>query len=327
MFAAGFIEVDWFAPDIFCYSAFCNYFLISSVVIWCKWCAVPLSGLKVLVTGWVNDGRGCVIASRIDWFIGWLFWFQMMLTQKNCSLLQDHDPLKSHATSAGLSSASHDLGMSQKRWLLAPSNMNNVADKHSFSDSGLTGYPVHNMLPSNPMLNVARVPVYPPEETSVRPLTSDMKYPTVQALQPQILMVPQPSERARHSSSSSPIRQPQTVPPRASLHTPEPVLAGSWKDPPPILSGFKESGYTSEGAGRVLGEFGRGSGHRLSGSTREPVARPVLQRLNAVPTSPTGRNTATRPPLPMAYLPYRQQGPHYRDTAEYKVWGRLCQDQ
>lgn len=245
-----------------------------------------------------------------------------MLTQKNCSLLQDHDQqLKSHVTSAGLSSASHDIGMSQRRWLLAPSNTNNVADKHSFSDSGLAGYPVHAMLPSNPMLNVARVPVYPPEETSIRPLTSDMKYPTVQALQPQILMVPQPSERTRHTSSSSPIRQ-SIVAPRASLRTPEPVLAGSWKDPPPLLSGFKESGYTSEGAGRALGEFGRGSARRLSGSTRESVARPVLQRLNAIPNSPTGRITATRPPLPTAYPPYRQQGPHYRDTAEYKVWAK-----
>lgn len=249
-----------------------------------------------------------------------------MLTQKSCSLLQDHDQLKSLVASALPSSTSHDLGMSQKRWLLAPSNTNNVADKHTFLDSGLApGYPVHAMLPSNPMLNVARVPVYPPEETSIRPLTSDMKYPTVQVLQPQILMVPQPSERARHGSSNSPTRQP-TVAPRASVRTPEPVLVGSWKDPPPLLSGFKESGYMSEGAGRVLGEFGRGSARRLSGSTRESVARPVLQRLNAIPNSPTGRSTATRPPLPTSYAPYRQQGPCYRDTAEYKVWVRLCQE-
>lgn len=238
----------------------------------------------------------------------------MMLTQKNCSLLQDHDQPRSQATSAGPPSASHDLGMSQKRWLLAPSNTNNVADKHSLPDPGLAGYPIRAMLPSSPMSNVARVPVYPPEETSIRPLTSDMKYPTVQALQPQILMVPQPSERARHTSSSSPTRQPM-IAPRASLRTPEPVLvAGSWKEPPPFLSG-----YTSEGAGRALGEFGRGSGRRFSGSTRESFPRPVLQRLNAVPTSPTGRSVSTRPPLPTAYPPYRQQGPHYRDTAEYKV--------
>lgn len=241
-----------------------------------------------------------------------------MVSQKNHPLLEDYDNVKSQVTAAVPSLASHNDGVDQKRWHAAQQllNVNSFEQKQGLMDPGFAGYSANAAQSlANPALSKAREPLLRPVE-SVRPLTSDMKYPTVQALQPQTLMVPVPTERARHSSSSnSPTRQPSVLA-RAALNTPDPVSGGATARREP-----REFGYMSEGAGRTLGEFNRGSLHRLSNSTRDGFPRQI-QALSSVPASPTVRSTSSRNPIQAQYLPYRPQMQRYQpsvDVEEYKV--------
>lgn len=248
-----------------------------------------------------------------------------MVSQKNHPLLEDYDNVKSQVTVAVPSLASHNDGADQKRWHAAqqPLNVNSFEQKQGLMEPGFAGYGVNAQSLANPALSKAREPLLRPVE-SVRPLTSDMKYPTVQALQPQTLMVPVPTtERARHSSSStSPTRQPSVLA-RAALNAPDSVSGGgggaTWREP----RDFKDFGYVSEGAGRNLGEFSRGSLHRLSNSTRDGgFPRGQIQALNSVPASPTVRSTSGRNPVQAQHLPYRPQIQRYQtsaDVEEYKV--------
>lgn len=156
------------------------------------------------------------------------------------------------------------------------------------------------------------------QEPSFRPLTSDMKYPKVQALPSQATMVPVPNERSRHSSSSTgPTYQPLVFArsgPRG-LRTPEPVSAGA-RHESVAFRDFEQSGYASEGAAWVMGDSGRGSltqyGIFGSVSGTAPASPAAVRSVTA------GQNPRRTP-----HLPYRPQMQRYHqpsvDVAEYKV--------
>lgn len=193
--------------------------------------------------------------------------------------------------------------------------INSFEKRQDFIDRGATVF-VDAQPVTNPALNRVQEPLFRPGE-SVRPLTSDMKYPKVQALPSQAPMVPVPNEHSRRSSNlTGPTYQPLVFA-RAGPHglrTPEPVSTGAWHKPVTFWD-FEQSGYASEGAARVMGDFGRRS------LTQDGIPGSIL---GTAPASPAMRFvTASQNPRRTPHLPYRLQMQRYDqplvDVAEYKV--------